>query len=104
MNEQIVHRGPDDQGFHIDDDCAIGMVRLSIIDLGTGHRIAMRQMVAEELNLGADAVQRIELIEGDTALGYDASGTEISRVPLKEPVHVRAAYDERHQAWRTNVT
>ena len=35
------------------------------VDLGTGHRIAMRQMVGEELDLG---VERIELIEGDTAL------------------------------------
>lgn len=35
------------------------------VDLGTGHRIAMRQMVGEELGVG---VERIELIEGDTAL------------------------------------
>lgn len=35
------------------------------VDLGTGHRIAMRQMVGEELSL---PVHRIELIEGDSAL------------------------------------
>ena len=34
----IRHRGPDDDGFHIDGGCAIGMRRLSIIDLATGHQ------------------------------------------------------------------
>ncbi|MBI1760913.1 MAG: hypothetical protein HYR56_05685, partial [Acidobacteria bacterium] len=30
------HRGPDDSGFHVDGPCAIGMRRLSIIDLAGG--------------------------------------------------------------------
>jgi len=34
----IRHRGPDDEGFYIDGGCAIGMRRLSIIDLKTGHQ------------------------------------------------------------------
>jgi asparagine synthase (glutamine-hydrolysing) len=33
-----VHRGPDDEGFHVDGPCAIGMRRLSIIDLTGGHQ------------------------------------------------------------------
>lgn len=32
------HRGPDDQGAHADGACAIGMRRLSIIDLAGGHQ------------------------------------------------------------------
>lgn len=32
------HRGPDDQGMHADGPCAIGMRRLSIIDLAGGHQ------------------------------------------------------------------
>jgi asparagine synthase (glutamine-hydrolysing) len=32
------HRGPDDQGIYADDAAAIGMRRLSIIDLSTGHQ------------------------------------------------------------------
>jgi asparagine synthase (glutamine-hydrolysing) len=32
------HRGPDDQGIHADGPCAIGMRRLSIIDLAGGHQ------------------------------------------------------------------
>ena len=38
MCDEIRHRGPDDEGFHIDGNCAIGMRRLSIIDLSTGHQ------------------------------------------------------------------
>src|SRR4051794_1823883 len=34
----IVHRGPDDDGFHVEGGCAIGMRRLSIIDLHSGHQ------------------------------------------------------------------
>ncbi len=38
MCDQIRHRGPDDAGYHGDGPCAIGMRRLSIIDLSTGHQ------------------------------------------------------------------
>ncbi|MGI9071625.1 MAG: asparagine synthase (glutamine-hydrolyzing) [Bryobacteraceae bacterium] len=38
MCDQIRHRGPDDEGIHVDLGCGIGMRRLSIIDLSTGHQ------------------------------------------------------------------
>jgi asparagine synthase (glutamine-hydrolysing) len=38
MCDQIRHRGPDDEGFHVEGGCGIGMRRLSIIDLSTGHQ------------------------------------------------------------------
>ena len=38
MCDVIRHRGPDDEGFHVEGPCAIGMRRLSIIDLATGHQ------------------------------------------------------------------
>src|SRR4051812_6551204 len=38
MCEVMVHRGPDDQGIYLDDSAALGMRRLSIIDLSTGHQ------------------------------------------------------------------
>ena len=38
MCDQIRHRGPDDEGYHLDGACGIGMRRLSIIDLHSGHQ------------------------------------------------------------------
>jgi len=38
MGRVIAHRGPDDEGHHVDGPCAIGMRRLSIIDLAGGHQ------------------------------------------------------------------
>jgi asparagine synthase (glutamine-hydrolysing) len=40
MAAQIVHRGPDDDGFHVDRDAgvALGARRLSIIDVAGGHQ------------------------------------------------------------------
>jgi nicotinate dehydrogenase subunit B len=43
------------------------------VDLGTGHRAAMRQMVAEELDVPIERIT--ELIEGDTAVCPDQGGT-----------------------------
>jgi asparagine synthase (glutamine-hydrolysing) len=38
MCDLIRHRGPDDEGFYTDGPCGLGMRRLSIIDLSTGHQ------------------------------------------------------------------
>jgi asparagine synthase (glutamine-hydrolysing) len=38
MCDIIVHRGPDDAGFYCADRVSLGMRRLSIIDLATGHQ------------------------------------------------------------------
>ena len=58
------------------------------VDLGTGHRIAMRQMVGEELDL---AVGRIELIEGDTALTPNQGPTAGSTGVMRGGVELRQA-------------
>jgi asparagine synthase (glutamine-hydrolysing) len=38
MNQQIVHRGPDDDGFFSEENIGLAMRRLSIIDIHTGHQ------------------------------------------------------------------
>ncbi len=38
MCDQIVHRGPDDEGIFVEDGAGLGMRRLSIIDLSGGHQ------------------------------------------------------------------
>jgi asparagine synthase (glutamine-hydrolysing) len=38
MGGVIRHRGPDDKGTYVDDDVALGLQRLSVIDLAGGHQ------------------------------------------------------------------
>jgi len=38
MCRSIIHRGPDDEGVYIDGHVGIGMRRLSVIDLASGHQ------------------------------------------------------------------
>jgi asparagine synthase (glutamine-hydrolysing) len=38
MNRQIIHRGPDDEGFLVQENVGLAMRRLSIIDVQTGHQ------------------------------------------------------------------
>jgi asparagine synthase (glutamine-hydrolysing) len=38
MCDLLVHRGPDDEGLYVGEGVALGMRRLSIIDLATGHQ------------------------------------------------------------------
>ncbi len=38
MNHRIAHRGPDDEGFFVEENVGLAMRRLSIIDVKTGHQ------------------------------------------------------------------
>ncbi|MFH1772351.1 MAG: asparagine synthase (glutamine-hydrolyzing) [Candidatus Omnitrophota bacterium] len=38
MTKALLHRGPDSEGFHIEDDAALGMRRLSVIDIEGGSQ------------------------------------------------------------------
>ena len=43
MNRVQKHRGPDDQGTFLENGCGLAHVRLSIIDLYTGHQPMVRE-------------------------------------------------------------
>jgi asparagine synthase (glutamine-hydrolysing) len=43
MCQQIVHRGPDDEGLYVADGAGLGMRRLSIIDLEGGHQPVLNE-------------------------------------------------------------
>jgi nitrate reductase beta subunit len=40
--------------------------------------------------------------DGEWILGLEEGGAEIVRVPLREPVHIREAFDVKHQIARVN--
>ncbi len=65
------------------------------VDLGTGARIALRQMAAEELDLPVEA---IALIEGDTALTPDQGPTAGSQGITRGGVEIRRAAATARQA------
>lgn len=65
------------------------------VDLGTGSRIAIRQMVGEELDLAPD---RIAMIEGDTALTPNQGGTGGSYGVARGGVQIRRAAATARQA------
>ena len=62
-------------------------VYTSKVDVGTGLRIALTQIVAEELGIPAE---RINVIEGDTALTPDQGGTggALDHLPLRQQIPV----------------
>ncbi len=78
--------------FHADGTVTIACGK---VDLGTGLRIAVRQMAAEELALG---VERIALIEGDTGLTPDQGPTAGSTGVAKGGVQIRQAAATARQA------
>src|SRR5438105_13583248 len=67
----------------------------SKVDVGTGLRTAMSQMVAEELGM---SVERIAVVEGDTALTPDQGGTGGSTGIPRGAVEGRQAAATAHQA------
>jgi nicotinate dehydrogenase subunit B len=68
----------------------------SKVDVGTGLRLAMSQMVAEELGV---PVERISVVEGDTALTPDQGGTGGSTGIPRGAVEVRQAAATARQAF-----
>ncbi|HMF95011.1 MAG TPA: molybdopterin cofactor-binding domain-containing protein [Vicinamibacterales bacterium] len=65
------------------------------VDVGTGLRIAVAQMAAEELGIGAD---RITLVDGDTGLCPDQGGTGGSTGLTRGGADVRQAAATARQA------
>src|SRR5213594_4036905 len=70
-------------------------VYTSKVDVGTGLRVAMSQMVSEELGV---PVERISVVEGDTAVTPDQGGTGGSTGIPRGAVEVRQAAATARQA------
>src|SRR2546427_4611338 len=74
------------------------------VDVGTGLRIAVRQMAAEELGV---SVERITLVEGDTGLTPDQGGTGGSTGLTRGGAEVRQAAATARQGllalWATRL-
>ena len=95
MADRIAHRGPDDEGFFVDDDIAMGFRRLSIIDL-EGSRQPMQnadgtvtvtfngeiynfQELRAELEALGYGVRHVTATPRPSFHGYEAWGTDVVR-------------------------
>src|SRR6202162_1208260 len=87
-----VHEVDSFLAFHADGSVTIYTSR---VDVGTGLRAAMPQMAAEELGI---AIERITLVEGDTALTPDHGGSGGSTGTPRGAVDVRQAAATARQA------
>ena len=91
-SRSIAHQVDSFLAFHADGSVTI---YTSKVDVGTGLRIAMSQMAAEELGI---PVERVSLVEGDTALVPDHGGTGGSTGVPRGGVDVRQAAATARQA------
>ncbi len=80
MCDQVRHRGPDDEGFHVEGPCAIGMRRLSIIDLETGHQPISNEDGSVWVVFNGELYNYLEIRDFLSAQGhrfYTRSDTEV---------------------------
>jgi asparagine synthase (glutamine-hydrolysing) len=91
MGNVTTHRGPDDSGAHADGRCAIGMRRLSIIDLSGGHQPIANQDRSVVVVCNGEIYNYRELRRELQALGHRFSTESDSEVVL----HGYAQWGER---------
>jgi asparagine synthase (glutamine-hydrolysing) len=69
-NDEIAHRGPDDEGSLIDGPAALAMRRLAIIDLNTGHQPLSYAEGRYWIVFNGEIYNYLELREGLEARGH----------------------------------
>jgi len=80
MSNAIIHRGPDDEGFYIKHDMGMGMRRLSIIDLQTGHQPVWNEDRSVCVVFNGEIYNYIEIRKDLEEMGhtfYTRSDTEV---------------------------
>ena len=80
MSERIKHRGPDGEGFFIDDDIALAHRRLSIIDLSTGNQPMFNEDKSIVIVYNGEVYNYKELKEELLALGHTFTTTSDTEV------------------------
>src|SRR4051794_24945693 len=84
----MVHRGPDDEGFHFDGPAGLGMRRLSIVDLQTGHQPISNEDETLWIVFNGEIYNHLELREKLVARGH----RYLSRSDTETIVHLYEEY------------
>lgn len=82
MMKKIIHRGPDSDGTHIDDQVAMGFRRLSIIDLDYGSQPMYNEDNTIVITFNGEIYNHQELREELTAKGHTFSNKSDTEVLL----------------------
>ncbi len=70
MNRRIVHRGPDDEGYLVEENVGLAMRRLSIIDVKTGHQPLANEAQDVWVVFNGEIYNHAELRAGLEAKGH----------------------------------
>jgi asparagine synthase (glutamine-hydrolysing) len=70
MNRSIVHRGPDDEGFFVEENVGLAMRRLSIIDVASGHQPLANENRDVWIVFNGEIYNHVELRAGLEAKGH----------------------------------
>ncbi|HEY3973280.1 MAG TPA: asparagine synthase (glutamine-hydrolyzing) [Candidatus Sulfotelmatobacter sp.] len=70
MNRRIVHRGPDDEGFFVEENVGLAMRRLSIIDVKSGHQPLANENRDVWIVFNGEIYNHAELRRGLEAQGH----------------------------------
>jgi asparagine synthase (glutamine-hydrolysing) len=70
MNRQIMHRGPDDDGFFVEGNVGLAMRRLSIIDVKTGHQPLSNEDESLWIIFNGEIYNHMELRDELESLGH----------------------------------
>jgi len=73
MTDTIVHRGPDDEGFHVRGNIGLGMRRLSIIDVAGGHQPIYNEDGTVAIVFNGEIYNFLELRQGLESRGHQFS-------------------------------
>ena len=100
MNDRIIHRGPDGEGYYIDGDVAFGHRRLSIIDLSTGDQPIYNEDNSVVTVYNGEIYNYVELRSELESLGHEfktKSDTEVLVHGYEEwhtdlPKHLRGMF------------
>src|SRR6267154_1612946 len=90
MNRRIVHRGPDDEGFFVEENVGLAMRRLSIIDVKSGHQPLANENQDVWIVFNGEIYNHTELRVGLEAKGHRYR----SRSDTETIVHL---YEEYHR-------
>lgn len=70
MNRRIAHRGPDDEGFFVEENVGLAMRRLSIIDVKSGHQPLANENQDIWIVYNGEIYNHAELREGLESKGH----------------------------------